>query len=134
MKSSCRFWIQHKELKMKVTIIIKGGSVQAVQKDAGVELNIIDFDVDPAMEMKYESEEEVNEIDFDILNKMNDYQKELRRKLKPFVVKKIIRAVVIAKEIDRNNFSNIDEYDKIINYLKDKVGFEDGNEVIQKWD
>lgn len=119
---------------MKVTIIIKGGSVQAVQKDAGVELNIIDFDVDPAMEMKYESEEEVNEIDFDILNKMNDYQKELRRKLKPFVVKKIIRAVVIAKEIDRNNFSNIDEYDKIINYLKDKVGFEDGNEVIQKWD
>ena len=51
----------------KVTIIIIGGAVQAVQKDAGIELNIIDFDVEPAMEIKYEAGEEVSEIDFEIL-------------------------------------------------------------------
>ena len=75
---------------MKVDIIIQGGLVQAVRKDASVELNIFDFDNDPVTQLEYKADSEVNEIDYEDLKK---------RCLRHFNIEEIIEAAKAASEL-----------------------------------
>lgn len=64
---------------------------------------------------------------------MSKTKDRIQHDYKDDVVQKFERASEIAEEIDNEDLSNFDEYNKIVDTLEKDVGFKDANKIIQKW-